>query len=85
MSILSTVAKVIGNALQTQQKARVLQLFRNMSDRELADIGVSRELLNQGVQAYPWRVDEPVEAVNTPVTTSYSKEAQSGTGHHLAV
>lgn len=58
MSIARTVTKMVDLVLQNQQKGRVLVMFQDMSDRELADIGVSRELLNQGIRAYPWRTDE---------------------------
>ncbi|HPQ95533.1 MAG: DUF1127 domain-containing protein [Thiothrix sp.] len=85
MSIFSTVAKVVGDALQTQQKIRVLQLFQNMNDRDLADIGISRELLNQGVKAYPWRVDEAPAGARTPEAARTTAPSSPGAHGHLAV
>lgn len=44
-----------------QQWAWRMQLRRellNMNDKALADIGVSRLLLKQGLWAYPWRTPE---------------------------
>ena len=50
------------------ERARVEML--GLSDRLLADVGVSRQLLEQGVDAWPWRVpamtDSPI-TVSSPV------------------
>jgi len=46
------------NSFEVAGRARTLQILRGLSDRQLDDAGLSRELLNQGLRAWPWRVVE---------------------------
>jgi len=39
-------------------RVRTLHVLRGLSDRQLEDAGLSRDLLNQGVTEWPWRVEE---------------------------
>lgn len=50
-----------------ERKARVdiRQHLRGLSDRHLEDMGFSRELINQGPKAWPWRA--PVEPHGAPM------------------
>ena len=54
MNILDRIIK----SFEIAGRARTLQILRGLSDRQLADAGISRELLNQGRTAWPWRVEE---------------------------
>ena len=38
--------------------SRTASELDKLSDKQLADIGISRELLKQGAKAYPWRKEE---------------------------
>jgi uncharacterized protein YjiS (DUF1127 family) len=49
-------------------RARACNSLLTLNDRLLEDIGISRELLQQGVSAWPWRVDYK--------ETSYSTHAK---------
>ena len=42
-------------------RKRALEFLLNSSDRVLEDAGFSRELLEKGVQAWPWRVEQAEE------------------------
>jgi len=52
------VFKFFANALETQGRYRTLKVLRGMSPRQLEDFGISVELLEQGVSAWPWRAPE---------------------------
>jgi len=43
--------------LTRNKRARACEILLASSDRTLADTGFSRELLEQGVDAWPWRND----------------------------
>lgn len=46
--------------LETYHRHGVLAQLRTMPDRQLLDCGISPELLEQGVKAWPWRqVEKP--------------------------
>ena len=63
MNVFKSLAKAFYTSLENSQKARVMNYFQDMSDKQLADIGISRALLQQGVKAYPWHVaDENAES-----------------------
>lgn len=57
---MNTIVNSLVNVYRRFETRRTLAQARyellDHSDRQLADIGVSRELLQQGVQAWPWRV-----------------------------
>ena len=39
-------------------RKRALEILLNSSDRILTDAGLSRELLEQGVRAWPWKAEQ---------------------------
>lgn len=43
--------------------ARTHGRLQRLSDRSLADIGISRELLDEGVRAWPWRPTADADVV----------------------
>lgn len=47
----------IENAAMARGNAEVRRYLLQLSDRQLADRGFSRELLEQGLGAWPWRID----------------------------
>lgn len=55
--IMKSILRVINEAMMGAAKERVREELLRRSDRQLDDIGVSRELLLQGVKAWPWRVN----------------------------
>lgn len=59
MRLFNKLAKGLLALAQSHGKAQTHVVFMNMTDRQLADIGVSRALLMEGVKAYPWRENEP--------------------------
>lgn len=80
--------------IESQKKAgysSARKQLLKLSDRQLDDLGFSRELLMRGVSAYPWREEEITHAmadnvtninvpeteveVNTPVRTQRPKAA----------
>jgi len=58
--IFSKIMKGIKEAFIVSGYSRTAIELRNLSDSQLADIGVSRELLLLGAKGYPWR-DEKVK------------------------
>ncbi len=57
MSIFSTIKNAFVMASVHNGKVKARQELLRMSDRQLADFGFSRELLLEGVSAWPWRED----------------------------
>ncbi len=53
--IFSKIMKRIKEAFMVSGYSRTAKILLTLSERQLADIGVSRELLLKGVEAYPWR------------------------------
>jgi hypothetical protein len=76
---LGTVVKV---AREHTGRAYALGHLRTLSPRLLRDSGFSPELINQGLKAWPWRLEENEFAVNsvflhgmdTEVANSENKE-----------
>ncbi|MGQ7843835.1 DUF1127 domain-containing protein [Granulosicoccus sp. 3-233] len=71
MSIFNKIKNAFVMASEHNGKVRARQELLRMSDRQLADFGFSRELLLDGVSAWPWRAesDEQV-AVQSSVNGS---------------
>lgn len=59
---LMAIWKRIETGLVLAGRARARREMLVMSDRLLAESGFSRELLEQGVEAWPWRLDVVDEA-----------------------
>ena len=60
--IVNSVEKSFVNAGRTRARLDLLK----RSERVLADGGFSRELLEQGNQAWPWRIDGSLPTSSTP-------------------
>lgn len=52
----------LGDALSQIGRHRVHRELLQCGDHTLANLGFSRELLKQGLDAWPWRVDDDDEA-----------------------
>jgi uncharacterized protein YjiS (DUF1127 family) len=77
MNVLSKLKDNFIRASMHNGKLRARQELLRMSDRQLADFGFSKELLEEGVKAWPWRV--PVDSDETPqlaVVTSTAAPVQ---------
>lgn len=57
----SLLSMIFGGFAERYAKGRTLASLRELNDEQLADIGVSRALLNQGIAAYPWQMPEMSE------------------------
>jgi len=67
-------------------RRRDRKLLLQLDDRTLADISISRELLESGVTSWPWRVDADDHGVRLAATRIKSavRELESYTDHELA-
>ena len=57
MSILNKATDVILAAFERSGRRKALNELNMMSDRTLEDLGISRALLSQGIQSWPWKSD----------------------------
>ena len=55
MSILNTLSDVVLAAFEKSGRRKALAELNTMSDRTLEDLGISRALLSQGIQSWPWK------------------------------
>lgn len=55
------------SAAELVGRNRARQAFLRMNDRLLADAGISRDKLNQGLKAWPWHVDLPESDMSLPL------------------
>ena len=50
--------------------SRTAKELLKLSEKQLNDIGVSRELLTRGAKAYPWRSEEAVLSMSIPANVT---------------
>jgi uncharacterized protein YjiS (DUF1127 family) len=62
-SIFSSVKAAFANAAMRSSKSRLRLQLLGMSDRQLQDFGFSRDSLQEGISAWPWRLDGVADAV----------------------
>lgn len=55
MSILNTLSDMVVASFERSSRRKALIELNSMSDRSLEDMGVSRALLSQGIQSWPWK------------------------------
>jgi len=60
LSPIKSIATDFGAFLN---KRRDMKLLMELDDRTLADINISRELLEQGVKSWPWKMPQDSETV----------------------
>lgn len=56
--LLSTLVNALIRSRENRGRNVVRDELLSKDDRFLADIGISRELLEEGVGAWPWRIDQ---------------------------
>lgn len=64
MSILERIHSLASHAALYMARRSDRALLLQLDDRTLADINISRALLEAGVAAWPWRADEHDQAVH---------------------
>ena len=74
MSILNTISEVVLAAFEKSGRRKALAELNTMSDRTLEDLGISRALLSQGIQSWPWKNDM---TINNAPKTSKSNEIKA--------
>ncbi|ASJ72144.1 hypothetical protein [Granulosicoccus antarcticus] len=72
MSIFNSIKEAFIRASVHNGKVRARQELINMSDRQLEDFGFSKELLLEGVKAWPWRADTGSETTVSAVVVNAS-------------
>lgn len=53
---MKALAMIYTQMIDNFLKARTLRSLSKLSETQLDDIGVSRELLARGIHAFPWRI-----------------------------
>ena len=71
MSILSKLSDLVLASFEKSGRRKALAELNNMSDRTLEDLGISRSLLSQGIQSWPWKSD--MELTNSPKQSKSSE------------
>jgi len=66
--IFSKIKTRIKEAFIVSGYSRTVKELLKLSDMQLVDIGVSRELLQRGVSAYPWREEAVSQVIPKNVT-----------------
>ncbi|WP_455375559.1 DUF1127 domain-containing protein [Kaarinaea lacus] len=64
MRIIEAIKTAYERSVIRVGRARARRELLSMSDRSLADIGFSRELLEIGVSAWPWRLNQDIGPIN---------------------
>ena len=63
INIINNLKEAFVSAAMYNSKSRLRQQLLGMSDRQLEDFGFSRELIIEGVSAWPWRMDSVADAI----------------------
>lgn len=85
MKFLSTLSKVF----EKHSKYRTLNVLRSMTQQQRDDIGISTELLERGIDGWPWQKPEPnnagvllksnVRMISTPNASALVSSNQTST------
>ena len=71
MSILNTLSDVVLAAFEKSGRRKALAELNTMSDRTLEDLGISRALLSQGINSWPWK-----SSMEVAMTAKVSKRSE---------
>jgi uncharacterized protein YjiS (DUF1127 family) len=75
--MFTRIKAVLKDSIRKLGQNRLRSQLLMSSDRELEDMGFSRELLLQGISAWPWRVDnEQSVATLYSIFNTHEKEIQ---------
>jgi len=79
--IFSKIKKGIKEAFMVSGYSKTAKELLKLSETQLIDIGVSRELLKKGAKAYPWREENSVftKAIPSNVTQLKTKKVIENT------
>lgn len=72
---LKRIINSIKEAFIVSGYSRTAIALLQLSDRQLEDLGISRDLLKRGYAAYPWRVEAESQAI--PDNVSSLNQAKS--------
>lgn len=85
MSFLKNLKNSLSTSIESYGRYKTLNYLNNLGDRTLDDLGFSRALLSQGVDAWPWRTDEVRNAANrTEDSTSINAAIETLTAYNDA-
>ena len=76
---LAKLWNVFLEAAEKSGRARVRRQLLALEDRLLADAGFSRELLELGVEAWPWRAPQDVDRPSRPLAGRAQEEREIAT------
>lgn len=77
-SFLQRIMQSLSRAFERSAQARTRRYLLGQSDRALADMGFSRELLEQGAKAWPWRLTDDTQGeFRLAAATAQDKDADS--------
>lgn len=65
---MKAFALIYSSMVENFLKNRTLRNLNKLSETQLDDIGISRELLAQGVGAFPWRIQDT--GLQQPITNA---------------
>ena len=68
MGMLQTLSQALGNSFINAGRTRAREQLLARDDRFLADAGLSRELLESGNAAWPWRATPEREEIRIAVS-----------------
>ena len=74
MSFLSKLSNSIVTAFELSGRAKTLSHLNTMSNSQLEDLGFSRELMAQGISAFPWKAQDFNSMPTLTETRATSKE-----------
>jgi uncharacterized protein YjiS (DUF1127 family) len=74
MSFLTKLSSKISAAFELSGRSKTLSYLNTLSDANLEDLGFSRELMAQGVAAYPWKAQDFDNLVTLTETRATSQE-----------
>ncbi|PWQ94576.1 DUF1127 domain-containing protein [Leucothrix arctica] len=78
MSFLSKLSSAVMTAFELSGRSKTLSYLNSLGDSQLEDLGFSRELMNQGLAAFPWKAqdfDNLATLTETRATSQEIKEA----------
>jgi hypothetical protein len=79
-------SRALLTALERSGRARTLAVLRNMDPKLLRETGFSPELIQQGINAWPWRVAATaIDAPQVPSLLAESPDLVSETDHMASV
>jgi len=74
MSFLTKLSSTIMTAFEIAGRSKTLSSLNSLSDSQLDDLGFSRELMAQGISAYPWKAQDFKSMPTLTETRATAKE-----------